>query len=233
MITLHQFARVWGIPNLSPFCCKVETALRMAGLPYEIVDMIPPSAPRRKLPYITDGEKTVSDSRFILEYLRESYDADLDCGLTAAQRAESLAFQRMLEDDLHWVMMWTRWVLPLGWPANKQAIFGGLPPVVRDVVPWVARRKIRQEIWGQGMGRYDEDQVFAIGRQELDAVSDFLAQKPFFMGDAPTTLDASAFGVLTAVMWAPIESPLKAHALGLANLGAFCERMRDRYFKDI
>ena len=135
MITLHQFARVWGIPNLSPFCCKVKTALRMAGLPYEVVDAIPAAGPKGKLPYITDGEKTISDSRFILEYLRETYDADLDRGLTAAERAESLAFQRMMEDDLHWVMMWTRWVDPQGWPVNRKGIFGGLPPVVRGMVP--------------------------------------------------------------------------------------------------
>ncbi len=82
------------------------------------------------------------------------------------------------------------------------------------------------------MGRYSEEEVYAIGRQELDAVSDFLAEKPFFMGESATTLDASAFGVLTSVMWAPIESPLKKHALGIANLVGFCERMRDRYFQE-
>ena len=51
MITLHQFARVWDIPNLSPFCSKVETYLRMAGIPYEVADAIPPTAPKGKLPY--------------------------------------------------------------------------------------------------------------------------------------------------------------------------------------
>ena len=28
MITLHQFARIWDIPNVSPFCSKVETLAR-------------------------------------------------------------------------------------------------------------------------------------------------------------------------------------------------------------
>lgn len=36
MIKLYQFEPAFGLPNASPFCMKVETYLRMAGLPYEI-----------------------------------------------------------------------------------------------------------------------------------------------------------------------------------------------------
>jgi hypothetical protein len=37
-IKLFQFPRMFGIPNVSPFCCKLETWLRIAGIPYEVVD---------------------------------------------------------------------------------------------------------------------------------------------------------------------------------------------------
>ena len=37
MIKLYQFKRTFGLPNMSPFCMKVETWLRMAGLEYETV----------------------------------------------------------------------------------------------------------------------------------------------------------------------------------------------------
>ena len=136
----------------------------------------------------------------------------------------------MIEDDLHWVMMYSRWLRPQGWPANKQAIFGGLPPVVRDGVAWFARRQIRKELWGQGLGRNTDDEIFHVGREELDALSDFLAGKRYFLGDEATTLDATAFGLLSNVIWPPVESPLKEHARQRANLVAFCERGRDRYF---
>ena len=36
MIVLHQFKSFFGLPNASPFCMKLETYLRMAGLPFEI-----------------------------------------------------------------------------------------------------------------------------------------------------------------------------------------------------
>jgi hypothetical protein len=38
MIKVHQFAPAFGLPNASPFCMKLETYLRMAGLPFELVD---------------------------------------------------------------------------------------------------------------------------------------------------------------------------------------------------
>jgi glutathione S-transferase len=231
MITLHQFARAWDIPNLSPFCSKVETYLRMADVPYRVAAAVPPRAPKGNLPYISDDGKKIADSRFILEYLRDRYQVDLDRELTPTERAESMAFQRMIEDDLHWAVMWSRWAQPRNWSANKQAIFGGLPPVLRDVVAWYARRQMRRQIRGQGLGRNTEDEIFHLGKQDLTALSDFLAGKPFFMGDRPTTLDASAFGLLSNVLWCPIESPLKVHAQRLGNLVAFCERVRDRYFK--
>jgi glutathione S-transferase len=231
VIELHQFARVWDIPNLSPFCCKVETVLRMAGISYKVADAVPPTAPRGKLPYITDGARTVYDSRLILEYLRTEYGVDLDAGLTAEQRAQSLAFQRMIEDDLHWAaVVWPRWHQAQNWAANKRAIFGCIPPGLRDAVALWARARMRKQIRGQGLGRNSEDEIFELTAPDLTALSDFLGDKPFFMGDTSTTLDASAFGLLTNLVWVPIESPLKTHAAGLANLIGFCERMRDRYF---
>src|SRR5689334_25151060 len=41
-------------PNLSHFCCKTETYLRMAGIEYGIKTTLPLFAPKGKLPYIED-----------------------------------------------------------------------------------------------------------------------------------------------------------------------------------
>jgi len=37
MITLHQYPGCWELPSLSPFCIKVETYLKMTGIPYKVV----------------------------------------------------------------------------------------------------------------------------------------------------------------------------------------------------
>jgi hypothetical protein len=37
-IQLFVFPRMFAIPNLSPFCCKLETWLRIAKVPYALVE---------------------------------------------------------------------------------------------------------------------------------------------------------------------------------------------------
>ena len=66
-ITLYQFASGFGLPNLSPFCMKVETYLRMAGLPFRTVNNTNPgTAPKKKLPYIKVGDRLVARGGLVL-----------------------------------------------------------------------------------------------------------------------------------------------------------------------
>ena len=36
-VRLHKFGAAWGIADPSPFCLKVESFLREADIPYEVV----------------------------------------------------------------------------------------------------------------------------------------------------------------------------------------------------
>ena len=231
MIKLYQFAPAWGVPNLSPFCVKVETYLKMAGLPYEIVPAIPPRAPKGQLPFIEDNGKRIADSRFIIKYLKESYGDSVDAHLLPEQRAVSNAMQRLTENHLFWAFIFARFGKRDGnWAENKRAIFGGLPPVVRDLVATYARRQMLKEMRGHGMGRHTEEEIYSLGLQDLDALSDYLGANHWFVGRRPTTVDASVFGLLANILWVPIESPLKEHLRSLKNLTAFCERVREQYY---
>jgi glutathione S-transferase len=80
------------------------------------------------------------------------------------------------------------------------------------------------------MGRHTAAEVYQIGLTDLNALADFLADKPFFMGDQPTSLDASAYGMLANILWAPLVSPLKDRAEALTNISAYCQRMKDRFY---
>jgi glutathione S-transferase len=147
MIRLYQFAPAFGLPNASPFCMKVETYLRMTGLPYECPrGASHMKAPKGKLPYIEDDGKIVADSSFIIEYLKETYGDALDGWLSPAQRASALAFQRLLEEDLYWAAVYSRWVDEPGWAVVRKAFFGHLPLPLRIALPPLARRGIRFQL---------------------------------------------------------------------------------------
>ena len=139
--------------------------------------------------------------------------------------------QRLIENHLNWAFVYARFgQRDRNWDENKRALFGELPPVVRQIVPAYVRRRMVKAMWGHGMGRHSEEEIHRLGRQDLDSLSDFLGEKRWFMGETPCTLDASAFGLLANILWCPIESPLKEHLNGLKNLTEFCDRVRDRYY---
>jgi len=100
-IKLFQFPRMFGIPNVSPFCCKLETWLRIAGIPYEVVDTPDPRAgPKGKLPFIEDAGVRIADTSLIVDYLVKTRGVDPDARLDASQRAIALLVQRTLEEQL-------------------------------------------------------------------------------------------------------------------------------------
>ena len=233
MLKLYQFERTWGIPNLSPFCCKVETYLRMVGIGHDIKPALPMRAPKGKLPYISDQGKTLGDSRFIIEYLKSAYH-DLDSGLTQEELALSTALQRLLEEHLFWVALYSRWqYTDENWQTNKKAIFSPLPPIIRDIAANRWRKKIQRQIYGHGMGRHQAEEIFALGKQDIDALAAYLGHKPYFLGDRPTAVDASAFGLLINISGCPIESPLKEYALTKENLTAYIERIMHGFYPDL
>ncbi|SFM79573.1 glutathione S-transferase family protein [Nitrosomonas communis] len=233
MLKLYQFERTWGIPNLSPFCCKIETYLRMAGVEYEIKPALPFGAPKGKLPYIKDNSETIGDSRFIINYLKSNYK-DLDKGLSDAEVAISVAMQRLLDEHLFWVLLYSRWqYTDENWRVNKKAIFGGLPPLIRDMVANRWRPKIKRQIYGHGIGRHQIEEIFTLGKQDIDALSAYLGSKQYFLGDQPTTLDASAFSHFINIIGCPIESPLKEYGLSKNNLLDFIDRIKKEFYQDL
>jgi glutathione S-transferase len=233
MIQLVQFAPAFGLPNASPFCMKLETWLRMADLPFEAVNdgMRVMKAPKAKLPYIVDDNGTVvADTTFIIEHLQRRRGITLDAALTPAERAVATAFQRLFEENLYWAVVHTRWMDDAGWVRTREAFFGMLPVPLRWFVPAVARRGLRGELRGHGMGRHGVEQIHAIGCRDITSVAEFLADKPFMMGASPTTLDATAYAFLANLLWAPVDSPLKRHAAARPTLEAYYQRMKARYY---
>ena len=233
MLKLYQFERTWGIPNLSHFCCKIETYLRMADIEYEIKATLPLTAPKGKLPYLEDGETKLGDSQFIIQHLKTNNN-DLDEGLNKTELALSLAMQRLLEEHLYWATMYSRWqYTDTNWQVNKKAIFGVMPPVIRDIAAAYFRNKIKNQIYGHGIGRHKTEEIFKLGMLDIDALSACLGDKKYFLGEQPTTLDASAFGILINTFGCPIESPLKEYGLSKDNLTNFVARIKAHFYSDL
>lgn len=230
-IQLYQFPTGMGMPNLSPFCLKLETWLKLAGLPYDIRWLANSAkAPAGKLPYIVDGDETICDSERIIARLSQKHGIDLDAELSAGQRAQAHALRRMLEENTYWGLVYSRWIDPQGWTQFWPVFFGKLPAPVRAIVTRLVRSQIRRDAWGHGMGRHPRADVYARAAADLQALSVLLGEQAFFFGAQPVTFDACAYGFLGNIGEPPMDTPLKTALQQHPNLVAYVARMRARCF---
>jgi glutathione S-transferase len=233
MITLHTFGPAFGLPDPSPFVVKAEVLLKMAGLPYRTETAGLRGAPKGKLPYIEDAGDLIADSTFIRWHIEKKYGHDFDRGLSAGQRAVAWAFEKMADDQLYWVVVDFRWMDDANFDRGTRQLFQNLPAPVRVIAIPVIRRKIRNAMWAQGMGRHSRAEIGRLGAHSIDAIADYLGDKPFFMGAEPTSADATLFPFVAATLCPIFESPVRNAAERHANLTRYADRMTERYYPDL
>ena len=122
-VTLVQFPPIWG-RNVSPFGLKLEAWLTLANIPFDIrTTMRLDKAPKGKLPYIIDQGHAIGDTSLIIAHLKHTRGIDPDAGLTPAERAQGLALQRLFEEHLYFIIVYSRWIDEEGWPLVAEAFF--------------------------------------------------------------------------------------------------------------
>jgi glutathione S-transferase len=224
-VTLIQFPPIWG-RNVSPFGLKLESWLKLADIPYEVrTSTSLRKAPKGKLPYIFDEGRAIGDSTLIIEHLKASRGIDPDAGLSAREVAEATALQRMFEDHLYFAIAYSRWIDEEGWPLVSDAFFGNVRQPLRRMGQTYYRERVRRMLHTQGMGRHSQEEIYALARADLEAAAAYLGDKPFFMGERITSIDAVAFGVLANIILVPLDTELKRIALALPPLASWCEAM--------
>jgi len=226
MITLYQFPPRFGLLNVSPFCMKVETYLRLTKLPYQVVNTIKLSTtPKGKLPYIVDNDHVIADSDFIIQYLKATYGNPLDAHLNTQQMTEALLMKRMIEEHYYWTIAYSRWLDPFNVQQVNQLFFSRLPFILRPIIAYSIRKKARANLIGHGMGRHSRDEVYLLGIEDLTALKNYLADKPYIMGDQVTSLDACIYAFLASTMRTPIASPLSKFANEQVKFVEYLKRM--------
>lgn len=227
MIKLHQFPTAYNLPNLSPFCMKLSTYFKLAGLPYEIVSCDDPrKGPKQKLPFIEDGGEVIADSDFIINHCKEKYpDNNPDAFLNPQQQSLARLVQRTFDEHLIWVLIYSRWVDERGLATLKAAFFNHLPFIPRMIVPAILRRKTKKMLYAQGMGRHAPDDIYQAGIEDLKSFAELLTGKPYLFGDTPSSADACVHAHLANFLGTPIETPVKAYLKSHTELQEYVARM--------
>lgn len=230
-IELFQGPRVWGIPNASPFCIKLELFLRAFRIPYASRPFNPTMAPRGKMPFIKDGSQLISDSETIIAYLCRKHNIQLDSHLKEEHIQLTQCIRRMLEEGTYFIILSNRWLDATNWPKVKQDYFSFMPPMVRNVIPEILRRQIKRTAHGQGVYRYSEGEISATLQRDLASVAYFMHETgPFMLGDRISSLDFTVFATLISLLKAQIPKPITCKALESAKLKKYVDFIMNKYF---
>lgn len=230
-LQLHQPMTAPGTPSSSPFCTKTEILLQMAACDFVIVpEFVPSNGPKKKIPFITDGETVLGDSALIQMHLENTHRVDFYKGHSPLERATAELIMMAVEEKLYWVMVYARWQIDAGWAVTEPAFFGMAPANVRAQVATEARKDVLRNLWGQGTGRHTEAEAVQMGVNVIENLSLYLSDRDFFIADRPTPLDATTYGTLISLLEMPGSPLLKQAILNQPTLCAFLDRMSAQFF---
>lgn len=233
-VTLYQPpTRPWATGNLSPFCIKLETYLRIAQIPYKLGKFARGDAPKGKIPYVRLDGKLMGDSQLVIEELERRLVAEnkpaLDAGLSPHDAALAQVTRRTIEEGSYFNVAYLRWSDDAGFAAVREEFKKLMPGFVASLI----RRELRKKLDGQGTGRHSHDEVMAMGAADFDAIAELLGDRPYFLGEAPRVVDCTLYAFLEAILGFPVDSPMKARVAAHRNLVAYRARVRERWWRDL
>src|SRR5262249_14717350 len=157
-------------------------------------------------------------STFIRWHLETKHGIDFDRGLSAEQRAVAWAFEKMVEDNLYWVLLHSRWMIDANFDKGPRTFFEGIPAPLRPLIVPVVRRSVRKNLHAHGMGRHSQAEIDALGSRGIDAIATHLGQNEYFMGAEPAGVDATIFAFAANMLCPGFEAKLRTAAEHHDNL---------------
>ena len=167
--------------------------------------------------------------------MQQKLGDSLDSDLTGTERAIALAFDRLIGEHLHYSgVIEPRWRSDTGFETYIPYIVAGaeVSPELRQALEAFGTR-VLAGFDGQGMGRRDPQVVLDFyDKVDIDAVSMFIGDKQYFMGEEVHGIDACAYSMLRHFVDQPQKWDWPGYVEGKSNdsnLMAYLERMRKEF----
>ena len=129
------------------------------------------------------------------------------------------------------MLEWELFEHPAGATYMRKSMLSKMPPVIGPLVFSMLRSHLRKQLYARGIARHTPDIIEAKGRADIDALADFLGDRPFLLGQQPSTADTAVFGLLAPMVYWPMQTPVASYAKSVRNTASYCDRMRERCFR--
>jgi glutathione S-transferase len=233
MITLYGAGPNFGLPDPSPFVVKAEMLLKMSGMPYKTALMSFSKAPKGKIPYIEDSGRILGDSHFIRRYLEVQHGNDFSGGYNARTLAIGWSLERMMEEHFYFLNVHFRWMHDGNFEKGPRQFFDRAPAPIRPIVRTAIRRKVRNMLKGQGLGRHTEAERLELARGDLDCVEAIMGGNRYVLGAKPCGTDATVFPFLLSAAAPFFTSDIGDYIRTRPKLVTYLDRMQAEYFPDL
>ncbi|XP_065324748.1 failed axon connections homolog isoform X1 [Gordionus sp. m RMFG-2023] len=221
------------IPSPSPYVLKLETYLRMANIPYKIDSNFIKST-EGKVPWIQYNGLEIADSQGCIDYFNKKLEFDFNKQLSEREKSVALAFRILAENHLVWCLVMFRFIYcPIHHFLSQLHLTCCQRLAYYLLWPYY-KCQVSKKITQNGIGYKTLPQVYAIASADLNALSTFLGNKSYFMGEQPSEVDASIFGIISQFLWTlPSDNLLKdKFQTDWTNLASYCVRMKKRFWPD-
>jgi len=232
MIELFKFGPGFGLRETGPFVLKVMTYMKLADIPFkETIQGDPRKAPKKKIPYINDDGVEIGDSTFIIKHLKSKFGDPLAEGWSEEQLATGHALKVMLEERTYWAsMIYPRWVKKDHHKIIADTFFTEIPSFLRMPIFGRIAKGVTKAAVGHGIARHTDDEVYALGIEDVKAVENLLGSKKFVLGDKPAEVDATVYPFLYGSSAEIFPTPIQAYIQNSKTLSAYLERMEKTVF---
>ena len=225
MITLFTYGPAFGMPDPSPFVMKAQVLLKMSGLDYEENTRGMFKAPKGRMPYISDAGVKIGDTTLIRAHLENRHKIDFEAGLSPSEKAVAWAFEKTCEEHLYHAMLSVRWLDDENFEAGPSFFFKRVPALARPFVKRKIRQQIKNGLIEQGFGAHTQSEIEWLAIKDLRAISDFLGDKKYFMGEKSCGADATIFAFVASALCPVFKTPIRDAGEKMLNLRAYCDRM--------
>jgi glutathione S-transferase len=218
-IQLYQFGPLGDQESASPFCVKVQRAMRYKRIPFQIINATSPLQvrrlnPRGKLPVMIDDGMKLADSTEIVRHLETRHPEPRLYPLEPRTRATALMLEDWADESLYWHVVYERWQISEQFSKFAKVIFSPVPAAVRPMVKLLFARQTRGQLRGQGLGRLGIDEQRAKFRTALDWLES-MVDGQFLCGPELSIADvavAAQIGALNIPFTPVAEAEIHAHA---------------------
>ncbi|KAJ1372154.1 hypothetical protein KIN20_034233 [Parelaphostrongylus tenuis] len=234
VVYLYQFPRSKTIPNMSPFCLKVETFLKVNKIPYEVCPLLMGRSRYGLLPFVELNGEQIADSQIIVDRLTKYFN------VKPLSSSKNEAIARVIERtaDIHTFLVAYKFKVV----ENTDDIFlatlrdlgcpGVLLPIVTPVIAFLMKRKAANRI-AAAVGELDREEFKEMLKKDYDAYRDLLGSQKFLFGDEISSADCTLFGQLATLLYIPMSSYAKDILKEkYPTLVEYCDRIRDNVYGD-